>query len=117
MNRIGHAKRYAYNISTFVSFSVQLLEEKKKSAHRVYRMLCAHIIIFFFFENKSNLWDIVWEELRIKFTSTHISYERHAGMRKMNNDESHVYIIYTDVGRQFLCERVFRTGMLFYENI
>lgn len=34
------------------------------------------------------------EELRIEFTSTHISYKRHAGMRKMSNDESHVYIIY-----------------------
>jgi len=45
------------------------------------------------------------KELRIKFISTHISYERHAGMRKMNSDESHVYSIY--VGRQFLCERVF----------
>lgn len=37
----------------------------------------------------------------------------------MNDDESHVYIfIYIDtyVGRQFLYERVFRTGMLFYEK-
>lgn len=73
-------------------------------------MLCAHIF------EKFELMRYRLEELRIKFTSTHISYKRHAGMRKMNNDEV-ACVYYTYVGRQFLCERVFRTGMLFYENI
>lgn len=27
-----------------------------------------------------------------------------------------LYVSYVYVGRQFLCERVFRTGMLFYEK-
>lgn len=90
------------NISTFLI--VRISEKRWKSLYRAL-IYDAHTFL--------KVWTISFE--RVDLTSTHISHKRHAGMRKMNSDESHVYLI--NVGRQFSCERVFVPGMLFYENI